>query len=161
MCTCVSARVHACMRACTSGGLMGPANDYWPADLGGTSSPAVTHLQKRARARARPRPALTAPPLASTTYTGRLRNGYAFSLLATFAGKCTGLFHRSRIGKIESANAARLHGGARDFKTRLFRERRATSNSSLGAIREIGPLRGSDRNTRTCVARDSETRLGF
>lgn len=26
----------SCVRACTSGGLMGPANDYWPADLGGT-----------------------------------------------------------------------------------------------------------------------------
>lgn len=30
-------RVRACMRACTSGDLMGPANDYWPADLGGTT----------------------------------------------------------------------------------------------------------------------------
>lgn len=42
-------RVHACMRACTSGGLMGPANDYWPADLGGTTRARLvyTHLYMR------------------------------------------------------------------------------------------------------------------
>jgi len=37
----VRAGLRECVRVCTSGGLMGPTNDYWPADLGGTRARAT------------------------------------------------------------------------------------------------------------------------